>query len=269
LANRKASSNKHALIERARQYYRDNGRIIEQIEELDKSYRPAEAINWCFRSPFPSRLLLHALRYHNKEHLSICRFLFADTSRFFQQQPKCKSSEQFYRGMKLSSELLDRFESHVGQLMCTSGFFPCTKSRTNALTLASLPTYRPDLLPVLFKIDCDPSSLFTEISNKHSAPIIAFDVCMAFRVVYVNRGQMSVVKMKAAREIGKKSALEYLEKHKGETLHSLLDELLRPPKPPTPPPKPPTPPPPPRRRSPTPPPPIHQTPVPVQIRYYF
>ncbi|CAF0911025.1 unnamed protein product [Rotaria sp. Silwood1] len=246
LISRKVSSNKQNLIEIARQYYRDNIRIMEIIEEFEKSYRSVDVINWCFRSPFPARLLLHALRSHNKGQLSICRFLFADASRFFQQRPKHKSSDQVYRGMKLSSEILDKFEAHVGQLICTSGFFPCTKSRTNALTLASLPTYRPDLLSVLFKIDCDASALFTVLSNKQSTSLIVFDICMTFRIVYVNRGQMSIVKLKTAGEAGKKIALEYLEKHPNETIPTLIDEILKPSEPP--------PPPPPPTRIPTPPP---------------
>jgi hypothetical protein len=237
LVNRKTSSKKNVFVEATRQYYRDNDRIIGLIDEFDKSYRPAEVINWCFRSPFPSRFLHHALRSHNKEQLSVCRFLFTDAVRFVQQHPKPKSSNQFYRGMKLSGELLDRFEAQVGQLVSTSGFFPCTKSRTNALNLASLSAYRPDLSPVLFKINCDTSTLFVELANKYSSPLIVFDICTAFRVVYVNRGSMSVIKMKAAGESGKKIAVEYLVEHKDETIQSLLDELLQPPKPPTPPPK--------------------------------
>ncbi len=250
-----------------RHYYRDNIRIMGLIEELEKFYRPGEVITWCLRSPFPTRFVLHALRSHNKIQLNSCRFLFADAARFFQQHPKRKVSDQVYRGMKLSNELLDIFEAHVGQLVCTSGFFPCTKSRTNALTLASLPAYRSDLIPVLFKIDCDASSLCAEITNNHSLPsTIVFDACMAFRVVYVNRSSMSIVKMKTAGEAGKKVALEYLQKNKDETIQSILDELMRPPTPPPPPPRLPTPPPPPR--IPTPPPPRAPTPpAPVKINY--
>ena len=209
--------------------------IIRLIEELDKTYRPAEVITWCLRSPFPSRFIHHALRSHNKEQLSFCRFLFADASRFIQQHPKRKSGEQFYRGMKLSNEILDRFESHVGQLVCTGGFFPCAKSRTNAINVASIPAYRPDLSPVLFKINCDVSSLYTEIENRYSSPMIVFDICTTFRIVYINRGPMTVIKMKTAGENGKKIAKDYLEQHKDETIQSLLDELMIPPKPPTPP----------------------------------
>lgn len=143
--------------------------------------------------------------------------------------------------MKLSNELLDRFEAHVGQLICTSGFFPCTKSRTNALALASLPTYRPDLAPVFFKIDCDASSLCVELATKQLSSLVVFDICTAFRIVYIKRDPMTVIKMKTAGEYGKKIALDYLEQHNDEKIQSLLDELLRPPKPPTPPPPPPTP----------------------------
>jgi hypothetical protein len=55
---------------------------------------------------------------------------------------------------------------------------------------------------------------------------------MAFRIVYVNRGQMSIIKMKTAAEAGKKIALGYLETHKDEKIQSILDELLKPPPPP-------------------------------------
>jgi len=245
-------------MEMARHYYRDNARIIGLIEELEKSYRPAEVISWCLRSPFPARFLLHALRSHSKAQLNICRFLFADVSRFFQQHPKHKSGDQVYRGMKLSSELLDKFEANVGQLVCTSGFFPCTKSRTTALSVASLPTYRPDLLPVFFKIDCDASAPYTELPIRHSSSVIVFDTCTAFRVAYVHRGQMSIIKLKTAGEAGNKFALDYLEKHKDEKIQSILDELLKPPKPPTPPlpPRIPTPSPPPPPQIPTPSPPL-------------
>lgn len=230
------------FIDATQQYYRDNPIILHVIEELEKSYRPSEVINWCFRSPFPSRFLRHAIRSHNKEQLNVCRSLFIDVSRAFQQHPKRKTSDQFYRGMKLSNELLDQFEAHLGQLVSTTGFFPCTKSRTNALTLASSPAYRPDLSPVLFKVDCDASSLYMELVNKYPSPLLAFDICSAFRIVYVNRGPMTVIKMKTANENGRKLALMYMEEHANATIPALLDELMKPPTPPPPPPKPPTPP---------------------------
>ncbi len=234
--------------------------ILRLIDEFEKSYRSAEVISWCFHSPFPSRFLHHAIRSHNREQLGVCRYFFSDALRYFQHHPPRTTSEQFYRGMKISNELLDRFEAHVGQLICTNGFFPSMKSRRSALALASLPAYRTDLSPVLFKIDCDPSSLCIELANRSPLPLIAFEMCTAFRVIYVNRGSMTVIKMKTDGENGRKLALNYLEEHNGESIQSLLDELLKPPTPPPPPP-PPTPPPP-TPPPPTPPPPTPPPPTP-------
>ncbi|CAF2520941.1 unnamed protein product [Rotaria sp. Silwood2] len=241
LTHRKASSNKTDFIEMARLCYRDNSRIMEMIDEFEKSYRSSEILHWCFRSPFPNRFLHHAIHSHNLEQLNVCRFIFIDANRFFQQQPKHKSSDQFYRGMKLTKEVLDQFESHVGQLVCTSGFFPCTKSRTHALSLASLPGYRSDLLSVLFKIDCDSTSMYSQLSNKMSSNVIIFDVSISFRVINVHRGQMSVIKMKPAIIDGKQIAQDYLEQHHDQSIKSVLDQLLAPPRVQTPPLSPPPP----------------------------
>ena len=212
----------------ARNCYHDNIRTNVVIDELDKSYRSADVFSWCFRSPFPSRFLNHALYSRNKEQLNVCRFLLTDATRFFEKQSNRKFCAQVYRGMKLSNELVDRFETQVGKLVCTTAFFPCMKSRTNALAIASLSTYRPDLLPVLFKIECESTDLISEISNQLSSSSVVFDVSMAFRVLCINRGQMTIIKLKTAGKDGKQIAQDYLNKHNDKTMESLLDQLLTP-----------------------------------------
>ena len=130
--------------------------------------------------------------------------------------------------MKLSRELLDQFESYAGHCLTTSAFFPCTKSRSQALAIASLSNFRPDLFPVLFKIDCDPSAVCIELSNRQSV----LELSTVFRIVYVNRGPMSVIKMKTDNQVGKKLVENYLEENKEKSIQALLDELIRPPTPP-------------------------------------
>ena len=130
---------------------------------------------------------------------------------------------QVYRGMKLSKQQIDQFESQTGQLMCTNGFFPCTKSRTDALALASTPTYRSDLVSVLFKIDCDADELVMDLS---SLSTVVFDMMMTFRVQCVNHGQMTIIKLKTAGIDGKKIAEKYLFDHPEEKIESLLDQLF-------------------------------------------
>lgn len=203
-------------------------KINNIIDEFEKSYRAPDVFNWCFRSVFPARFLQHAIIYQNKEQLNLCRFLFTDATRLFQKQPEHKFCYQVYRGMKLSNEQINQFEQHIGRLVCTSGFFPCTKSRTNVLALASLPGYRSDLSPVLFKIDCESTELFIELSNTVSPALstVMFDVCMTFRVIGINRGELTIIKLKTAGKDGKYIAQDYLSKHNDELIESLLDQFL-------------------------------------------
>ena len=153
-----------------------------------------------------------------------------------QQQSKRARNIQLYRGMKLPSQLVDQFEMHTDKLMCASGFFTCTKSRTVALELASAPGYRSDLSSVLFKIDCDPSTNLTDVSTEGRPPVVIFDAATAFRIICVNRGAISIVKIKTVPDEGKKLALQYIEDHKEETVQELLDQLSVLPKSPSPPP---------------------------------
>ncbi|CAF0983561.1 unnamed protein product [Rotaria sordida] len=229
-------NSKNDLVEQARNYYRGNPKRLKLVDEFDKSYRANDAFRWCFCSPFPSRLLRYALMSPTLKQLSPYQFLIGDTIRILQQQSKRTSHGQVYRGMKLPNELVDMFETHTGQLVCVNGFFMCTKSRNIELQSAASPGYRSDLLSVLFKIDFDASARFAEVAMENGSTIIVFDVVTNFRVVCVNRGTMSIIKMKTTPDEGKKLALEYKEKNKEKTIKMLLDELSAPPKPPTPPP---------------------------------
>ena len=225
---RKSKTGKQEFIEVVQDYYQHNNKTLALIEQLDHSYIATDALSWCLRSPFPSRFVNHALYSRNREQLNLCRFLISDASHVLQQQPKHPSSTQVYRGMKLSSELVEKYIKNIGKLVCTSRFFVCTKSRTTALAAASSATYRPDLIPVLFKIDCDSTTSYFESSKNVSSPIIVFDVCSAFRILYVAQEQMVIVKMKIASDDGRKVAREYKAKHDGVSIETLLDQLVHP-----------------------------------------
>ena len=44
----------------ARTYYRNNPRRLRFITDFERTYRPKDALRWCFRNPFPSHLLQRA-----------------------------------------------------------------------------------------------------------------------------------------------------------------------------------------------------------------
>ncbi|CAF1277038.1 unnamed protein product [Rotaria magnacalcarata] len=228
-------NDKNELVEQARHDYRGNTKWLKLVDEFDKSYRTHDAVRWCFRVSFPARPLRYALMSPTVKLLSSYQCLIVDVIRILQQQSKRAGHGQVYRGMKLSSELIDSFETHIDQLVCMNGFFMCTKSRNIELQLAASPGYRSDLSSVLFKIDFDASAPIAEVKMEHGSTIVVFDIATSFRVVCVNRGLMSIIKMKIASDEGKKLAADHKEKHKGKTIKILLDELSIQRKPPTPP----------------------------------
>ncbi len=133
----------------------------------------------------------------------------------------------------MTNEFLDKLENHSGALICTKGFLICSQSRRIALEAANSPDHRPDLIPVLFKITYDGSVPLAELSNRDTASSMVFDIYTAFRVKYVKRGQVSIVKIEPANEDGRQLARDYRMKHRSESVQNLLDQLLFPSKYPT------------------------------------
>jgi hypothetical protein len=228
VSHRSSNNAKQRLVELARNYYRSHPKRLKSIDEFDRTYRITDAIRCCFRSPFPLRPLRCALMSGNYEQIVPYQFLVADVARCFRQQSNVSNCGQFYRGMKLSGTTLDMFDRHCGQLVCTHGFFTCSKSRNIELQAAASPGYRPDLLSVLFKIDFDSTARFAEITLENGSILVVFDVATSFRVVCVNRGNMSIVKLKSATDDGKQLAVNYKTNENGKTIRMMLDELLLP-----------------------------------------
>ena len=216
----------------AENYYRGNVRLQQLIMDFGQAYTKSDAMQWCFSSPFPSRFVRRTLCSYNSEHLNACRFLLMDVSRIIQQQSNRKTSCELYRGMKTTNEFLKKLENHTGKLICPKGFLLCSQSRKTALEIASSLDHRPDLSPVLFKITYDTSVPIVEVPIKGGAPWIVFDIFTVFRVKYVNRSQVSTVKIEPADEDGINLTRQYRMKHESESIQNLLDHLLIPPKPP-------------------------------------
>lgn len=228
----KMTSTKEKLVAMVKEHYRENAKILQSINEFNRSYKRNDALQWCFASPFPSRFLHQALRNCEIEHLDRCRFLFMDVSYVVHRPNDRQISRDLYRGMKLTNELLDRLANHTGKLICPQPYFFWIKSKMTALKFASSPNYRTDLNPVLFKISCEPSISIGEISMKNSPTQIVFDLYSVFKVIYVNRGPVTSIRLESAEEDAKSIARGYRTKHKSESIQNLLAQLLIVPKPP-------------------------------------
>jgi hypothetical protein len=174
---------------------------------------------------FSSCFLHDALSSRNTKDIDLCRFLINDISHVLQQPIDFKVNRQFYRGLKLTNEDLEKLIKHTEKLICPKGFFIRTKSRKLALNLAQSPNYRLDLRPVLFKINCPLSIHIGEVPMIGTSGLVVFDVYMAFRINYVNRDSVSVVNLEPADEVGRNLARAYRMKYKSENVQTLLDQL--------------------------------------------
>ena len=228
----KVTSNKEKLVVMGKEHNRENPKILQAINEFNRSYKRNDVLQWCFSSSFPSRFLHQALRNCEIEHLDRCQFLFMDISYILHRPNDRQISRELYRGMKLTNDLLDRLVTHTGKLICPQPYFFWIKSKMTALKFACSTNYRTDLNPVLFKISCEPSTPIGELSMKGSPTQIVFDLYSVFRVIHVNRGPVSSVRLEPADEDARSIARGYRTKHKSESIQNLLAQLLIIPKPP-------------------------------------
>lgn len=223
--DRQGTSNKEKLVKIAENHYQGNAKLLHSVTLFDITYNKNDSLYWTFFSPFPSRFLHQALRSRHQEHLEYCRFILNDNSQLIHRSNPRKATRQFYRGMKLSQELVDRLMAHSGKLICAQDYFTCIKSRMAALQMSWSLDHRADLKPVLFKITCDPTVSFFEYVMPNKTTLIIFDLFTPFRIAYVNRGPVSVIRMEPAEEEGRNLARVHRAKHKSENIQQILDQL--------------------------------------------
>lgn len=211
----------------ARHYYQSNSRRMRLIDEFERTYRSKEALDWCFRAPFPSNLLRRGFMFYDYDQLCLCRFLLVDASRNIGERAIRTGNSEWYRGMKLPIGTVVQFEKHIGQLVAACGFMFCMKSRAAALEQAKSSGYRPDLTPVLFKIESDPTVQVATVSTVDQPSIFVFDIGTTFRVLCLNHGPVTIVKMRAVLGEGKRLVQQFREQHQETPTATLLADLVR------------------------------------------
>lgn len=223
------SSSKQRLVEFAEKYYRGNVKFLKLVDDFNYCYERNQALQWVFSAPFPSQFLRQALYTREQEHIDLCRFLLSDISKIVHQTMDHKSTQEVFKGLKISHEDLEKLSKNTGKLLCAKGFFTCYKSRTTALDIARGFDYRPDLRPVLLKITCPPTVPRGEIP---AIGLIVFDVYMAFRIKFVTHGPVSIVKLEPADEEGRNCARDFRSKSPKAKIDQLLEQLAEMTKPP-------------------------------------
>lgn len=182
---RNSQSSKNALLDEARNLYRTNTMIKIHIQNFETSYKPNNVLIWLDRQryPFPYYLLVaHALRSHNQESLSLTRFFINDFGKLMKPAPSGSTYKQLYLGTKLPINLVEQLEQRSKtDVIAFQSFLRVTQSRANALTEATRPMRRSDMMNVLFKIDLNNALCI------NSGETIIVDMATPFQILCVTK----------------------------------------------------------------------------------
>jgi len=205
---------KKEMIETCRNYYRGYTKQMKLIEKFEKEYRSEDAIRWYSEQSFVYKLVNKALRTGDYDQLHRFRYFISDLSNGLQKEHEnlLSSNEEIltvYRGAKLHKEEFEQLNQNVSKLISTNGYLSTSRDRSLALSFAKKSTKRPDVIPVLFQIQCDikqidRSIIFADIEKLSAFPgeqEVLFDIDAAFRIDSIETdGERKIIKMTVTNE---------------------------------------------------------------------
>ncbi|CAF4904383.1 unnamed protein product [Rotaria sp. Silwood1] len=189
---------KQEMIDVCRSYYQNNIKELEMIEKFKNEYRSEYVLQWYREKIFLYKMIKKALRTKDFNQLYIFRYFMKDLTESFvrENQKMVQSGEEIlfmYRGMKLTSDQIEKFKENTGKLVSINGFFITNSLRSIALNQAMRSSEKTDLIPVLIEIQCDPQHLSNSVIITNSDHFneylceqqqeILFDSNVTFRLV--------------------------------------------------------------------------------------
>ncbi|CAF1300973.1 unnamed protein product [Rotaria sordida] len=216
---------KQEIIEKLKEYNRNNNKQMRLIENFDQTYKSEDALLWYTKESFLYNHLNKALRTEDIEFLYKFRYFISDLSKNllceYEQLKESLDSIVTYRGVQISKDEAKNLESSVGKLISTNGYLSTSFEKSIALTFIT--ESREEKERILFEIECDlhntDSIILAPIahySNNPSEEEVLFDLDAAFEILSVSRDLLSnivVVKMKTTDE-GSILAQQYIKQHR-------------------------------------------------------
>ena len=218
---------KQQMIDVCRQYYRGNNEELQLVDEFERYYHPKDAIRWYSMQSFAYKMVNKALRTEDLDQLQTFRFFIGDLSQSLaREHQKMLSSDEaclvVYRGAIMDMEEFEKLRASEGQVISTNGYFSTSRSKSRALSFASKPTKRKNVVSVLYKIQCDvqqlgKSVIFADVASLSEYPDeqeVLFDLNASFRLDAIERdGIIQVIRMTVTSD-GENMAKEYIARTK-------------------------------------------------------
>ena len=223
---------KNEMIEQCKQFYRGNTEELQLIDEFERTYTELDTIRWYTKQCFIYRLCNKALRTEDIELLYLFRYYIHDLCRRLAseyQSFKAQNADQpivkVYRGLKLTKDEINKYQSNIGALISTNGFLSTSRNYDRAIEFALKTSKRSaDVRPTLFIIEADVRTehvVFADISSLSVYPgeeEILFDIGCAFKIneVYFDAEKnVWIIKMNLTNE-GRQIIETYIEANRRE-----------------------------------------------------
>lgn len=163
---------KEEMLSICRNYYRNNKKELNKIEQFRVSYTSDKAIEWYTDECFLYKLLNKALRVEDIELLHIFRFFIIDLCAALEQESlqwKNKAVLSTFRGTLIPSEELERLKENKGKVISINGFLSTSRNIDVALAFAGESLPQAAFQAVLFEIEVNSSMrtvVFADVEKK-------------------------------------------------------------------------------------------------------
>jgi hypothetical protein len=118
---------------------------------------------------FIYQLVNKTLRTEDIDQLYIFRFIICDLSKSLKQEHQNMLSSNgdiltVCRGGKLNKEEFEKLHQNQGKLISTNGYLSTSRAEAKALAFATKSTKRPNVISVLFQIECDIKQIGNDVT---------------------------------------------------------------------------------------------------------
>jgi tetratricopeptide (TPR) repeat protein len=178
-----------------RDMFDDNERVVENVDQLKRTYHNRTSIWWYTYEPFLYIMLNRALRTTDVDIIIKMGFFIGDLHRDIvklhkEQLSSHLTSKTFtvYRGQGLSSTDFDRLMNTKGGLLSFNNFLSTSRDRQVSLAFADSNQYNHDSVGILFVMTIDPSKSTTafasinDVSYFQTEDEVLFSMHTVFRI---------------------------------------------------------------------------------------
>ncbi|CAF4701429.1 unnamed protein product [Rotaria sp. Silwood2] len=153
----------NTMLNRCKDFYRDNKTQIKLIEEFRNTYTSNETIDWYIKESFLYKVVNRAFRTKDITLWYLFRYYIIDLCKQLEQVHKKQNIQtnlKLYRGQPfILTDELEYLKSNIGGLFSNNGFLSTSKDFNIAKLFGQDALHTDQFNPAIFEITVDGSNL--------------------------------------------------------------------------------------------------------------